>query len=481
MTTAIRARALPLTLVIALTMLLSPIATLSGPGPAAAAGDVLATVDHETGDLSQWSSEYCGGIYNTGSGVASASRAVAHSGNYSARLSISGADGSTGNQAVRMFRWCEAQKYTEAYYSVWYYFPQRYTPRDWWNVFQFKSKTPSRNDPFFILNVGNRSNGAMHFYLFDWVQRNSYSQSVADIPVGRWFHVEAYYRSSATKDGQITLWQDGVKLFDVNGVQTRYSDGDTEWSVNNYTDGISPADVTIYADDAVISTTRTGGAPIASSVMAPIQRFVPNTQVATNAIPLKLTWSASGSFSSYRLHRSDNGGAYANEPLPAGAPTSKISWLKPGNGYRYRINGADGAGNTTDWAYGTPVRIAGHQDTSGAITYSTYSGTWRRAAVQGAHDGYVKYATASGASAKFRFTGKDVAWVTAKTPGSGRARIYVDGSYVGTVDLYSSKSLLRRLVFARSWSASGSHTLEVRVVGTAGRPRVDVDSFLVIS
>ncbi len=58
--------------------------------------------------------------------------------------------------------------------------------------------------------------------------------------------------------------------------------------------------------------------------------------------------------------------------------------------------------------------------------------------------------------------------------------MYVDGTYVQTVDLYSSSTLSRQVVFSKSWATSGSHTLEVRVLGTSGRPRVDVDAFVVL-
>ena len=33
----------------------------------------------------------------------------------------------------------------------------------------------------------------------------------------------------------------------------------------------------------------------------------------------------------------------------------------------------------------------------------------------------------------------------------------------------------------RSWPVAGRHTLEIRVVGTAGRPRVDVDAFVIVA
>jgi hypothetical protein len=36
------------------------------------------------------------------------------------------------------------------------------------------------------------------------------------------------------------------------------------------------------------------------------------------------------------------------------------------------------------------------------------------------------------------------------------------------------------VVFSQSWSASGSHSIRLVVLGTADRPRVDLDAFVII-
>jgi hypothetical protein len=221
-------------------------------------GTVLWSADMETGDLSQWAlpgspraSNEGGGVYDVQSGSVSVTDTVAHSGRYSLEMTID--NGAGAAQAARIFRWHENP--VMAYYSIWYLFPQTYTPAQWWNVMQFKSKATYPRDTLWELNVGNRPGGEMYFYLFDWQQRISHDQTVGDIPVGRWVHVEVLYRRSTTKNGRITVWQDGVPLFDLRNVQTATS-GDVQWSVDNYTDQISPGPATIYADDAMISTRR---------------------------------------------------------------------------------------------------------------------------------------------------------------------------------------------------------------------------------
>jgi hypothetical protein len=218
---------------------------------------VLWSAGHENGTLNEWWSQDGGGIFNTGTGAASVSTAVAHSGRYSARLDITGAANDT--QAVRLFRWAESSDLREAYYSAWFYFPQHYTTGRWWNIFQFKSRPDDRDDsaPTWTVNVGNRPSGAMYLYLWGALNGRSYSQDSMDLPEQRWVHIEAYFRRSTRNDGAIRVWQDGVLLWEIFGVRTAIGDN-VHWSLTNYTDNITPSAASIYVDDAAISHYRIG-------------------------------------------------------------------------------------------------------------------------------------------------------------------------------------------------------------------------------
>jgi hypothetical protein len=79
----------------------------------------------------------------------------------------------------------------------------------------------------------------------------------------------------------------------------------------------------------------------------------------------------------------------------------------------------------------------------------------------------------------FRFQGSAVAWVATKGANRGAARVYLDGVHVRTIDLRAPSTRYRQVVFARD-VADGAHTLRIVVYGTRGRPRVDVDGFLVL-
>jgi hypothetical protein len=69
-----------------------------------------------------------------------------------------------------------------------------------------------------------------------------------------------------------------------------------------------------------------------------------------------------------------------------------------------------------------------------------------------------------------------MAWMAVMGPGRGKAAVYVDGVYVKTVDLYAS-SYRWAVVYQKTWSTLGTHTIRVKVLGTSGRPYVDIDGF----
>ncbi len=244
----------------------APQASTPDPSSTPPAANILWSADHETGDFSQWiiPNRDDVGFQNTGTGIGRITSEVSHSGHFAAELTISNATGAYGNQAVRLFRVSESRQYQEAYYSVWFYFPQRYSTVQWWNVLQFKSRNATNNDAFWQLNVGNRLDGPMHFYLYDWINQRSYTQTIMDIAERSWTHVEVYYKQSAMDEGRISVWQDGILLIDIDRISTHYVDAieTANWSVNNYTNHINPSTATIYIDDAVISTERIGPKPV---------------------------------------------------------------------------------------------------------------------------------------------------------------------------------------------------------------------------
>jgi len=273
--------------------------SMVGPSSMVEQTGVVWTADHETGNLSQWS-QGTSKISEQDSGTCSrppngVSTDVARSGKYSMKMTI---DSTVQGSGCRQFRYPEILSGQPFYYSAWLYYPQNWKVNGHTNIFQFKSKPFSgdQSDPLWAVRTQNRSNGNM-FYVLSWKgstyniagpqsgnpeQDKVYSQSNMDIPVAKWTHLEVYLRQSSQFTGQITVWQDGVLLFDINNIRTKYPDADNRWSVNNYGLDITPNPVVLYVDDAAVSTTRLG---IGTSGQTPSPTAAPTQPPAPTAAP----------------------------------------------------------------------------------------------------------------------------------------------------------------------------------------------------
>ncbi len=202
------------------------------------------------------------------------------------------------------------------------------------------------------------------------------------------------------------------------------------------------------------------------------------TTLGAGTVPYVLRWrglDAGTGLSGFELQRSTDGGSFLSIATVPAAARLSTRWLPRGHRYRYRLRAVDRAGNRSDWSTTDAVGVGLVESAPSAAL--TYRGEWAQVALVGASAGSVRYSSDAGARARFAFTGRAVAWVAPTGPTRGRARVYLDGTYWRTVDLYSVSSSARRLVFLHRWSVSGSHVLEIRVSATAGRPRVDVDAF----
>lgn len=90
--------------------------------------------------------------------------------------------------------------------------------------------------------------------------------------------------------------------------------------------------------------------------------------------------------------------------------------------------------------------------------------------------GTVKYSTVEDQSILYKFTGKKVALITTKGPNRSKAKIYIDGQLIKTIDSYAPALAYRQVIFSKSWSTSGAHTIKIVNVATPGRKRFDIDA-----
>ena len=183
------------------------------------------------------------------------------------------------------------------------------------------------------------------------------------------------------------------------------------------------------------------------------------------------------------------------EKVAAGKMTSLYRWL--GRWSRVAYWWLTGSSKTSGWSdyatrYVNKVMTLYHQgsgDSTATVSARTlgdrnsaidYAGTWRQASHSSYGGGTVTYATARGASATLRFSGSAISWNGPLGPTRGQAKVYVDGTYVKTVDLYRSAFDARAQLFRFTWKATGVHTIKIVVVGTSGRPMVAIDDFRIV-
>jgi hypothetical protein len=177
------------------------------------------------------------------------------------------------------------------------------------------------------------------------------------------------------------------------------------------------------------------------------------------------------------------------ERVASGKMTSLYRWL--GSWRRVAYWWLTGSDRRSGWSPAARRYVAKVMDRYGAGAKRTvgqrlvadrsaaidYDGSWRTARHGGYRGGTVRYATGRGASATMTFTGRGVIWYGPTGPTRGKAKVYVDGRLVKTVDLRGSGFRARAAVFSKRWSSARRHTIRIVVLGTAGRPMVAIDDF----
>jgi hypothetical protein len=193
----------------------------------------------------------------------------------------------------------------------------------------------------------------------------------------------------------------------------------------------------------------------------------------------RIVWSGSDAGSGidqYQVQRSTDGGGYVQVGRNSLVPMTVLP-LPLGHTYRLRVRAIDRAGNIGGWTYGSSFKLTGAQD--GA---ARYSGTWTTALSDVIWwGGTTRSSTTKNSTASYAFTGRSIAWVSARGPDRGKAAVYVDGVLKATIDLFASRSRTQVVVWSMNFSASVKRTVTIKVLGTTGRPRVSVDGFVVRS
>jgi hypothetical protein len=195
-------------------------------------------------------------------------------------------------------------------------------------------------------------------------------------------------------------------------------------------------------------------------------------------VPVTVTWSgtdATSRVNHYTLYQSKDGHAYTH--VATTAATSVVRNLTFGHTYTFKVTATDNAGNTSAAKASSTYKLSLLQENSLAVKYST---GWNRQKLSGASGGSVEYATQAGKTATFTFSGAQVAWVSTQGANRGSASVKLGSGSAATISTHAKSTKAAEIVDVLH-AAAGSHKLVIKVLGTSGHPRVDIDAFIVLT
>ena len=215
-------------------------------------------------------------------------------------------------------------------------------------------------------------------------------------------------------------------------------------------------------------------------VNTPALRLAKKATAPMAGVPALVTWSLAGSNSGlrrYDLQYKRDGGAFKRVSLTSAGARSRWVTLYKGHTYTFRVRAVDKAGRVGKWKTVGPREGERVNDASALITWK---GKWSAVKLNKYLAGAARWTKSSGATATLRFKGTSVAWVGPVGGTRGKAKVYLDGKLVTTVDLRTASFHPRRVVFAANVK-NGSHTLVIKALGTRGRPTVAIDAIYVVA
>lgn len=109
---------------------------------------------------------------------------------------------------------------------------------------------------------------------------------------------------------------------------------------------------------------------------------------------------------------------------------------------------------------------------------------WKYRAISGNSGGAIRTADTKGAYFDIKFKGEGVRWIGPKAPTYGRAKVYVNGKYQRTVNLYRSSTARQQVLYEiRGLDPKKTHTLKVVITTkkSGGYGRIALDRVDVIN
>ncbi len=219
------------------------------------------------------------------------------------------------------------------------------------------------------------------------------------------------------------------------------------------------------------------------TAVAPVAALKVGWRMRLNATWADISWPAAtdptSAIAGYELQERVNNGSWGATIARPATVRSGTYLLGFGTTYRFRVRAMDVAGHWSPWVEATAPTVASpFDDQSRAVSRSA---GWSRTGSSVAYHSTLSGSSRAGDTISLTFTGHGVAIVAPRNLQRGGARIYIDGTYVTTVFLWSRTSLSRQVVYAKSFAGGGRHRITLQVVGGGPHPNFQLDAFVVSS
>lgn len=235
--------------------------------------DVLWTAEHETGDLSEWTSVGEGQtVFNPGDAKASAldlsrespdasmsvevTSEAAHGGTHAVKLSNPGTNDKreTGMELLRVIGPAD-----DVFYSAWFMLPSNVQLSPSITIARLRS----RNDAGEVLNgeelqLRSLPTGGYVLQVFNNSSaflREPLPEQPPYLDAGRWSQIEARYEPQV--GGRLRVWLDGRLVYDLSGRPGAVGK-DLVLSICNTGELFDPAPLELFVDDVAVTLSRVG-------------------------------------------------------------------------------------------------------------------------------------------------------------------------------------------------------------------------------
>lgn len=172
-----------------------------------------------------------------------------HSGKQAAAFTVSGMAGA--EQQARCVRQGTLPK--QAYYSAYYFVPEAAVNTGNWNLFHFQGGNDADSlHSLWDVSLHSADNGDLSLYVFDFLGTGIRGRGETPrIPIGEWFEIGFYLRRAADETGEVALYQNGQRIFELTNIRTDDSSWG-QWYVGNLASELDPPVSTLYVDDVAI-------------------------------------------------------------------------------------------------------------------------------------------------------------------------------------------------------------------------------------